>query len=109
MAELERELAACEALGDVGEVVETQTGKARVMDANIFEGSVRVKYIEEERTREHPERLGSDLFEFKKAEVKRLGKSGKGRTGGAASGGNGISTEIETALREEIIEVIPER
>ena len=96
-------------LPDIGEVVETPTGKARVCDVSIFQGVVRVKYIEEERTREHPERLGTDLFEFKKSEVKRLGKSGKGRAGGNAPDGKGITAEIETALRDEIIEVIPGR
>ena len=65
-------------LPDVGEVVETAGGRARVFDANVFEGTIRVKYIEEERTREHPERLSSDIFEYNKSEVVRRGKSGKG-------------------------------
>ena len=57
---------------DAGEIVDTGNGRAKVIDANIFKGTVRVRYIEEERTRDHPEKLGADLFEFNKSEVKRL-------------------------------------
>ena len=65
----------------VGEVVETGKGLARVCDANIFEGTIRVRYIEEERTKERPEKLGTDVFVFNKSEVERRGKGGKGRPG----------------------------
>jgi len=98
-----------EGMPDVGEVVETKDGKARVVDANIFEDIVRVKYIEEERTRDQAEKLGNDIFEFNKRDVKRLGKSGKGKSGKPVVSGKDIAVEIETALRDEIIEVIPER
>jgi len=97
-----------EGMPDVGEVVETKDGKARVCDADIFNGTVRVKYIEEERTREQAERLGSELYEFHKAQVKRLGKSGKGRPEKPAVNGKEIAAEIETALRDEIITVLKE-
>jgi len=94
---------------DVGEIVETKDGKARVVDANIFDGVVRVKYIEEERTRDQAEKLGNDMFEFHKKDVKRLGKSGKGKPGKHPASGKDIAAEIETALKDKIIEVIPER
>jgi len=94
-----------EGMPDVGEIVETKDGKARVFDANIFDGTIRVKYIEEERTREQAEKLGNDLFEFSKTEVKRLGKSGKGKSGKQASGKE-IAAEIKNALKDEIIEII---
>ena len=69
-----------EGMPDVGEVVETPDGLARVCDANIFEGTVRVRYIEEERNKERPEKLGSDFYAFNKSEVIRRGKGGgKGR------------------------------
>jgi len=98
-----------EGMPDVGEIVETKDGKARVCDANIFNGTVRVKYFEEERTRDQAEKLGNDIFEFNKSDVKRLGKSGKGKSGKQVTSGKEIAAEIETALRDEIIEVIPER
>jgi len=91
-----------EGMPDAGEIVETKNGKARVVEAKIFDGVVGVKYIEEERTRDQAEKLGNDVFQFSKTEVKRLGKGGKGKSGKIAAG-------IETALRDEIIEVIPER
>jgi len=95
-----------EGMAEVGEIVETKKGKARVVDANIFDGIIRVKYIEEERTREQPERLGNDIFEFGKDEVKRLGKSGKGKPGKGQPGGKDIAAEIKTAIKEEIVVVI---
>jgi len=98
-----------EGMPEVGEIVETKDGKARVCDANIFNGTVRVKYIEEERTRDQAEKLGNDLFEFGKRDVKRLGKSGKGKSGKQPPSEKEIAAEIETALKDEIIEVIPER
>jgi len=98
-----------EGMPDVGELVETKDGKAKVVEANIFDGVVRVKYIEEERTRDQAEKLGNDMFEFSKTEVKRLGKGGKNKSGKHAVSGKEIAGEIQAALRDEIIEVIPER
>jgi len=98
-----------EGMPEVGEIVETKDGKARVCEANIFDGIVRVKYIEEERTQDRVEKLGEDIYEFNKTEVKRLSKSGKGKSGKQMSSGKEIAAEIKTALRDEIIEIIPER
>jgi len=94
---------------DVGEIVDTGSGLARVVDSNIFNGVVSVRYIEEERSREHPEKLGGDILEFKKSDVIRRGKSGKGKPDAKDDKGKEIVAEIETALKDEIIEVIPER
>ncbi|MCL2110747.1 MAG: stage 0 sporulation family protein [Clostridiales bacterium] len=94
---------------DAGEVVDTGQGLARVFDTNIFEGTARVRYIEEERTRDEPEKLGTDMFEFNKADLKRLGKSGKGRPNEQGKGSKEIVSSIKTAIQDEIIEVIPER
>ena len=68
-----------EGMPDIGEIVDTGLGMARVVDANIFRGTVRVRYIEDERTQEHPEKLGTDIFEFNKSEVKRQGKKSKNK------------------------------
>ena len=97
-----------EGMPDVGEVIETEGGMARVCDVNIFEGTMRARYIEEERTREHPEKLGTDIFEFEKANVKRRGKSGKGKPGSSSGSDKRIADEIQSAVRDELIEVIPE-
>jgi len=94
---------------DVGEVVETKDGVARVCDANIFKGVVRVRYIEEERTREQPEKLGGDIFEFNKSDVKRRAKGNKGKLNDQRESSNEIAAEIESALRDDIIKVIPEQ
>ena len=94
---------------DAGEIVDTGSGLARVCDVNIFDGTLRVRYIEEERTNEHPEKLGTDLFEFDKSAVRRQAKSGKGKSGDRNADQREISAGIKTALKDEIIEVIPKR
>ena len=98
-----------EGLPDAGEIVETKEGLAKVYDVNIFNGTVRVRYIEEERTQDRPEKLGNDLFEYNKADVIRRGKGGKNKSGGRGDNGKGIAAEIKTALKDEIVDVIPKR
>jgi cell fate regulator YaaT (PSP1 superfamily) len=96
-------------LPDLGEIVDAPSGKAKVVDVKIFDGIVRVRYVEEERTREHPEKLGNDIFEFHKSEIIRRRKSGKGKSGGQIEKGGEIAAEIEIALKDDIINVISER
>jgi len=71
-----------EGLPDPGEIVDTENGPAKVYDVNIFKGTVRVRYIEEERTQNSPEKLGTEIFEFQKSEIQRRGKGGKAKSGG---------------------------
>jgi cell fate regulator YaaT (PSP1 superfamily) len=88
-----------EGMPENGEVVKTKDGTARVCEANIFQGTVKVRMIEEERTNENPEKLGTDIYEYHKSKVKRLKKSGKRE----------IAVEIKTAIKDEIVDVIPKR
>lgn len=89
-----------EGMPDVGETVETKNGIAKVCDVNIFQGLVHVRYIEEEKTQNSPEKLGNDIFEFGKSEIKRRGKGGKNKQ---------LAADIKSAVRDEIIDVIPKR
>jgi cell fate regulator YaaT (PSP1 superfamily) len=84
-----------------GEVVDTPGGRAKVFDVSIFKGTVRVKYIVEERTKDTQERLSDDLFEYEKKEIRRRGKGGKKV---AATGS--LDHEIAEAVKDEIIEVV---
>jgi cell fate regulator YaaT (PSP1 superfamily) len=88
-----------EGMPENGEVVKTKEGIARVCEANIFDGIVKVRMIEEERTNENPEKLGTDIFEYHKSKVKRMKKNGKRE----------IAVEIKTAIKDEIVDVIPKR
>ena len=103
-------------LPDQGEVVDAPMGAARVLESSIFKGRVKVKYIEEARTKDTPERLGNDLFEYEKTEVKRRpknpnngggGKGGKNRSNEKASGKQ-IVKDITDAL-DDINVVTPDQ
>ncbi|MDR0876067.1 MAG: stage 0 sporulation family protein [Clostridiales Family XIII bacterium] len=71
-------------LPDQGEVVDAPMGAARVTESSIFKGRVKVKYIEEARTKDTPERLGNDVFDYEKTEVRRRPKTGN--SGGGKGG-----------------------
>ncbi|GHU61269.1 stage 0 sporulation protein [Clostridia bacterium] len=69
-------------LPDQGEVVDAPMGAARVIESSIFKGRVKVKYIEEARTKDAPERLGNDIFDYEKTEVRCRPKTSGGGGGG---------------------------
>jgi cell fate regulator YaaT (PSP1 superfamily) len=104
-------------LPNTGEYVDTPRGKGKVVDVSIFKGIVKVRNIEEERTRETPERLSDDVYEYEKGEVRRRGKEGGGGRGGSSSGRGGnkkgaatgsVSKEIADALKDDLIDVLVE-
>jgi hypothetical protein len=64
-------------------------GAARVVESAIFKGRVKVKYIEEARTKDTPERLGNDVFDYEKTEVRRRPKNSGGGGGGGGKSGRG--------------------
>jgi len=98
-----------EGLPEPGEIIETDNGLAKVYDANTFKGTVRVKFIEEERTRDNPEKLGTELAEFNKSEIRRRGKYAKNkRATDKQLNASAIQEEIQAAVKDEIVEVIEE-
>jgi len=88
-----------------GEVVDAPTGRSKVMDVSIFKGTVRVRTIEADRTKDSPERLSDDLYEYEKSEIRRT--KGKGGQKGTANGH--VGREIADALKDEIIDVVIEK
>ncbi|MCL2493110.1 MAG: stage 0 sporulation family protein [Clostridiales bacterium] len=90
-------------LPNPGETIDAPIGKAKVMDVSIFNGTVRVKRIEEERTKDCPERLGDEVFEYGKDEIHRRRKITKN---GVAS--EFVDREIVNALKDDLISVVVE-
>ena len=91
-------------LPNPGEIVDAPIGKAKVMDVSIFKGIIRVKYIEEERTKDSPERLGNEVFEYTKEDIRRRKKTTKN---GVAS--ESVDQEIVNALKDDLISVVVEK
>lgn len=57
---------------DVGEHIKTADGMAVVTDVNILEDKIKTRLVLEEKTSEKPEKLSTDFYFYKKAEIKRL-------------------------------------
>jgi cell fate regulator YaaT (PSP1 superfamily) len=85
-----------------GEVVDTPEGRGRVTEANILLNRVKVRLIEEERTKESHEKLSSESFVFTKEEIRRL-KGGKRNAKNET-----LQSELKEAIDDEIINVLKE-
>ena len=57
---------------DVGEKVKTREGLAKVVEANLLQNVVKVRLIEKENSEESEEKLSSEVFTFKKEDIKRI-------------------------------------
>ena len=86
---------------NVGEIVKTPEGDARVMDANILLNQVKTRLILEGKTDENPEKLSSDLMLYAKEDVFR-----KKKPGGKKNKIESVSDEIEEALADDIIGIL---
>ncbi len=64
---------------DVGERVRTPDGMAVVVDTNILENNVKTRLILEEgsKGKERQDKLSTEFYNYKKQEIKRLGKGRK--------------------------------
>jgi cell fate regulator YaaT (PSP1 superfamily) len=66
---------------DVGDRIATDDGVAVVMDANILMNQIKARLIVEERTNDTHEKLSTELYFYKKEDVKRIsGKRKKPRS-----------------------------
>ncbi len=61
-------------LPDNGEKVKTKDGMGKVVDTNILESKVRVRLYTGEKDDNGDEKLGTEIFTYKKEDVKRLGQ-----------------------------------
>ena len=62
---------------DTGETIKTPDGLAVVYDTNILASTVRVRLIQEDDDAEEGENLSSDIYTFKKDEIRRIRKKNK--------------------------------
>ncbi|GAB1476296.1 stage 0 sporulation family protein [Bacillota bacterium] len=82
---------------EVGEKVKTPDGMGIVAESNIFESSVKVRLVLDEKAGENPEKLSPDLSVYGKQQIRRLGNKKQ----------KDDSTEdIDPALLREIKELL---
>ena len=62
---------------DTGETIKTPDGLAVVYNTNILASTVRVRLIQEDDDAEEGENLSSDIYTFKKDEIRRIRKKNK--------------------------------
>jgi cell fate regulator YaaT (PSP1 superfamily) len=101
---------------NAGEIVETPDGRARVIEASILLSQVKTRLIEEDKTRDMPEKLSSDVYTYDKGDIKRTKrpnqyqKKGKGGKQGRSErlSEAAIDEGIQRAISEEIIDIITE-
>ena len=61
-------------LPDNGEKVKTKDGMGKVVDSNILESKVRVRLYSGEKDDDGEEKLGTEIFTYKKEDIRRLGQ-----------------------------------
>ena len=66
-------------LPDNGEKVKTKDGMGKVVDSNILESKVRVRLYTNEKDDDGEEKLGTEIFTYKKEDVRRLGQKKNNR------------------------------
>jgi len=66
-------------LPDNGEKVKTKDGMGKVVDSNILESKVRVRLYTGEKDDEGDEKLGTEIFTYKKEDIRRLGQKKNNR------------------------------
>ncbi|MDR0817585.1 MAG: stage 0 sporulation family protein [Clostridiales Family XIII bacterium] len=112
-----------------GEYIMTPEGRGRVMDTSILLSQVKIRLVTEERSDDASEKLSSDLYIFRKDEIKRLGKQGGGQNSGGGKNRNNrndknrnskgnkeinkqinkeIDAEIRNSIADEIIDEVVE-
>ncbi|MGN0658860.1 MAG: stage 0 sporulation family protein [Emergencia sp.] len=91
-------------LPDNGEKVKTRDGMGKVVDTNILESKVRVRLFTGEKDDDGEEKLGTDIYTYKKEEIKRLGqhkKHGKNQN-------TNVLADVEEEYIAELKELIKE-
>lgn len=95
-------------LPDNGERVKTPDGMAKVVDTNILESKVRVRLYLGEKDDNGEEKLGTDIYVYKKEDIRRLGQNKK--HGGQKHHGNhgNILEDVDKEYIDELKELIKE-
>lgn len=91
-------------LPDNGEKVRTKDGIGKVVDTNILESKVKVRLYSGEKDDDGEEKLGTEIFTYKKEEVKRLGQHKKHNN----SNNRNILAEVDKEYVDELKKLIKE-
>ncbi len=73
-------------LPDVNEKVRTEDGEGKVVESNVLKGEIKVRHFTGEKDEYGRDKLGTELYTYKKEAVQRLGKGGKGQQGNHGKG-----------------------
>ena len=90
-------------LPDNGEKVKTRDGMGKVVDTNILESKVKVRLYTGEKDDNGEEKLGTEIFTYKKEDVKRLGQK-KGQRQNQKNLLDGVDAEYIDELKALIKE-----
>lgn len=83
---------------ETGERVKTRDGVGIVTESNILENKIKVRLVIEERSKDKPEKLSTDLYIYKKEEITRM----------EAKDSKDILDDIDEALLHEIKDLLEE-
>lgn len=86
---------------DTGETIKTPDGLAVVYDTNILASTVRVRLIQEDDDAEEGDNLSSDIYTFKKDEIRRIRKKNKRQKVDKKS-----EDDLDTELTDEIKDLL---
>ena len=93
-------------LADHGEKVKTKDGMGKVVDTNILESKVKVRLYTNEKDDDGEQKLGTDIYTYKKDEIKRLGQHKKHNNSNTNT--NNILEEVDEEYIDELKELIKE-
>lgn len=86
---------------NVGEIVDTPEGPAKVMDANILLNQVKTRLVLEEKDDDGREKLSPDLMVYEKEDVYRKKKPNKKK-----EKIENVDNEIEEVLADELVDLL---
>ena len=81
-----------------GERIKTADGLGVVVETNILENKIKVRLVIEEKTKDRPEKLSTDIYTYRKEEITRL----------EAKASKDPLDDIDEALLDEIKELLEE-
>lgn len=84
---------------EVGERVKTEDGIGIVMDKSILENKIKVRLIVEDKGKDKPEKLSTDVYTYKKQDLKRID---------AKAANKDTLEDIDEALLDEIKDLLKE-